>query len=107
MIVLSSLSSSQLPVYRWMAVNDKLVHFAEYLIFGYLLINALETKTGINYYIPVAIMITVLFPVLDEFVQSFVPGRFPEVLDAVVDIIGGSTGILIYRLVGNVNIFKN
>jgi VanZ family protein len=46
----------------------------------------------------VAFTIAVLYGVSDEWHQSFVPGRNPDVLDIVTDAIGAATGLLVIHL---------
>jgi len=71
---------------------DKVVHFMEYLGMGFLLINALKIqplkKSDWNF----AIIFLFLFPVIDELLQHFSPGRIPDILDGVADVCGGLTG---------------
>jgi VanZ family protein len=40
----------------------------------------------------------IIFPIIDETLQRFTPGRIPDVIDAIVDILGGSIGIYLRRL---------
>lgn len=42
-----------------------------------------------------AIVITGLYGVLDEIHQHFTPGRYPDVLDVIVDVLGATTFVLV------------
>ena len=70
----------------------KNAHFFAYLVLGILVVNALsagECKF-------VAILICVLYAILDEVHQIFVPGRGPGIQDVFIDSVGASVGILMY-----------
>ncbi|NOZ09088.1 MAG: hypothetical protein GXO91_09495 [FCB group bacterium] len=103
-LFISSLEASQLPKVRFLMHNDKIVHFFEYLIFGFLLINAMENGDKSFKIRLAALLIIFIFPIFDEILQSFVPGRFPEFLDGITDIIGGSFGYIIFIQMKNVKI---
>jgi len=103
-LCLSSLNSGQLPKIKFFAQNDKLIHFVEYLIFGFLLVNAMEFSGYSRKLRFISFAIILLFPVLDETLQSVIPGRFPEVMDGLFDVIGGLIGSIIYFQWKNVKI---
>ena len=42
--------------------------------------------------------IKLLFPIIDESLQYFTPGRIPDVLDALADIAGGLSGIFLRKI---------
>lgn len=75
---------------------DKVGHFSEYFIFALLLgtkyiIIELPPKTAMR-----QVMLTVFaFALMDEVHQRWIPGRFPEALDYVVDITGAFLGSMI------------
>ena len=46
-------------------------------------------------------ILIIMFGYLDEFHQSFVPGRHPSGKDLAADILGGLGGILTYSLILN------
>jgi VanZ family protein len=76
---------------------DKFIHFFEYLILGFLLINALKNdsidKKKWNY----SILFLLLFPIIDETLQYFTPRRIPSILDGIADILGGVSGAYIRK----------
>lgn len=78
---------------------DKIAHFIEYLIFGYLTINAVSrvmSRMGVVTHFLIVLVIVLLFGASDEFHQLFVPGRSCNYLDFIFDFIGAGVGILIY-----------
>ena len=40
----------------------------------------------------------IIFPIIDETVQHFTPGRIPDLMDGIADISGGLVGIYLRRL---------
>jgi VanZ family protein len=95
-------SRSQLPFPP--GFSDQLVsmagHFTEYAILSTLLwwglgaILADQRKRVL-----VVLGVALLYAISDEWHQSFVPGRTPDVWDVVVDMIGATAGIVIARWV--------
>lgn len=79
---------------------DKLLHLAEYFIFGILLsrafIKSLSQFSVIKCYLFV-VVIACLYGISDEIHQLFVEGREFSIYDIFADTIGGSLGALIYR----------
>ena len=70
---------------------DKLEHVIEYSVLGFLTVSCfkkIDRKTII-----LAILITSLYGVLDEFHQYFVPGRDFSILDMLADSLGSIVGI--------------
>lgn len=75
----------------------KNAHFFVYMILGLLLMNAIDAhryllKTSII----IVIFLGVLTASLDEFYQSFIPGRGPGVKDVFIDTSGLLLGIIMY-----------
>jgi len=94
------LSSRTMSGTSWISnllVYDKLIHYFEYLILGFLLINALKIKTISRRKWSYAILFLFLFPILDESFQYFIPRRVPSILDGLADIFGGISGAIIRR----------
>lgn len=70
-------------------------HIAIFFIFaGFLLISAIKGKR--KSLIPLVIITAIVYGVLDEFHQYFVPGRFFSVYDIVLNILGIVTASTIY-----------
>lgn len=86
--VLSSLSDQ---------LQDIIGHFAAYAVLGALLYWAL-TGVGASRPALFALQIALLYALSDEFHQSFVPGRNPDVFDVVTDLAGASIALLLITL---------
>jgi len=70
---------------------DKIVHFIEYGVFGFLLTRALYFQNNISvkkYSIVLAIVIGILFAGIDEIHQRYIPGRLESFGDFISDILG-------------------
>jgi len=98
--ILSSIPSDNLPDFN-ISMGDKLQHIIAYSVMGFLLARAVFYQTRFpgwrNNYIPVVLIIGILFGISDEFHQNFVPGRFMDVMDLVADSIGICLGLLVFR----------
>jgi VanZ family protein len=98
----SSIPGYKLPhvVYK---INDKLIHASIFLVFGLLVYRALEIRIRRSSFDWPRALLTVLavtaYGVLDEFHQSFVPGRTVDILDATADATGGLLAAVILYLV--------
>lgn len=78
---------------------DKVAHLAEYFIFIWLALRAFSNLTfslqgGGTY--GLSITVSVLFAALDEYYQSFIPGREADVADWFFDISGIILGAAVY-----------
>ena len=78
------------------ADTDKLVHGGLYLILGLSLAWG-KARTGSGVPVVVLLLMGVGYGALDEWHQSFVPGRDSSVGDAVADAIGVLAGFAIFR----------
>jgi VanZ family protein len=71
----------------------KCAHFTEYFIFSLLVLRgfrAAEKGMRLRWAL-LTVLIVAGYASLDEFHQSFVPGRTPAVTDVLIDTIGGAT----------------
>ncbi len=77
-------------------------HFSVYLVLAVLLYWALTfvMQAGTSRYLT-AWGLAVLYGVSDEWHQSFVPGRTPDVFDIATDAVGAAVGLLIVWWVTN------
>ena len=73
---------------------DKIIHFLEYSILGYLFANAMDSSylkwkifSGVGIYI-------LLIAGVDELLQSYIPSRMPDVWDGFTDLLGGLSGAI-------------
>lgn len=79
-------------------VIKKTAHLIEYGIFAALLYRALRMEGVVkSKAIFWAIFISVIYGILDEFHQSFTPGREPRVRDVFFDTIGGILGVYLCK----------
>jgi VanZ family protein len=114
----SAANTSQLirPLLLWLFPNiteDRLAavhfltrkagHFAEYAVLALLARRAFVTSFHIiiqRYWFQLALVLIVIYALLDEFHQSFVPSRTPSIYDSAIDIVGGLTVLLIFKFRG-------
>jgi VanZ family protein len=74
-------------------IRDKLAHFGEYFIFGWLVARSLDRHglTGARHFAWAAAF-GLFLGCVDEFYQGFVPGREQDPLDLLADVIGAIAG---------------
>ncbi len=92
--VQSSFAGLPIPTFG-LSFSDKILHFSVFGLLGLLMTRGmLNTKSTIlrNKSIWIAVITGMIFALTDEWHQSMVPGRTPEVLDWVAD----SLGILLF-----------
>lgn len=92
---LSSLTGSDLSDFP--KISDVLGHGALYFILGSLLYLSFSRHAG-----KWTVLIAALFGLSDEFHQSFVPGRTPEVKDFLVDTLAALAAVLIIKFIINI-----
>lgn len=81
-------------------VVRKCAHFTEYFILGSLLIIAInQYKLKNKYKMLLALIISAIYAMTDEFHQLFVMGRSGNIRDVCIDISGALIGILILSLI--------
>lgn len=82
----SSLPKAELPTTTWFNwIAHKIVHLAEYGVLAYLFHQALEYTTHRKL---LAVFLTVLYAISDEYHQTFVPGRYGKITDVLIDSLG-------------------
>jgi len=76
----------------------KLAHLTEYAIMGFLAARAFST----SFYGPlrrhwflVALLLIVIYSLLDEYHQSFVPSRTASIYDSMIDSVGGLAALVV------------
>ena len=94
-LIVSSTPSSDLPK-TWLLQYDKAIHFFEYFFFGILAIKSMKNITLRTVF--VLIPFGILFGMLDEYLQSFISGRFSSGLDVLSDALGFTVGLIIAYL---------
>jgi VanZ family protein len=80
-------------------IQDIIGHFTVYAVLAVLLRWALQ-GAGIRHPMLWALAATVLYGVTDEFHQSFVPNRHPDVFDLATDLAGAVAALWIVRRLG-------
>ncbi len=88
----SSIPGQDIPK-TWLLSWDKLIHLVEYFILGILAMKSMNTISSRN--LKIVIPFGILFSVLDEYLQSFISGRFSSGWDVLADTIGVIIGALL------------
>jgi VanZ family protein len=91
--VASSVPGSQLPAAMW----DKLAHLLVYAALGvfFLIPLARGRLSGVTVSAAgLAVVLSFLYGLSDEFHQMFTPGRSPDILDVAADTIGAASGVV-------------
>ena len=77
-------------------VGDKTAHLAGYAVLGLLAVRAvaggLPARVTVRHAV-LALLITIAYGAGDEWHQSFVPGRSPDVYDLLADAAGGAVAV--------------
>jgi VanZ family protein len=96
------------PVYQWIYLTHiwnirltkivgPLAHMSAFGLLAFFLIRALGYKqSNAHKTLGLALVLTSLYALSDEFHQLFVPGRAFELLDLALDSLGGLVGILLW-----------
>lgn len=84
--------------------SDKLIHFLEYAVFGFLLIRAIR-GSGPEMSVKSAIALTFIlgsfYGFTDELHQSVVPGRVACIYDFIFDCLGAFVGAAVFTMRGH------
>lgn len=91
-LALSSLPADNLPK-SWLLNFDKLIHLIEYFILGILLMNSMKSVSTKMLF--AVIPVGIIFGIMDEYLQSFISGRFSSGWDVLADTIGVIIGSLL------------
>tara|TARA_B110000263_G_scaffold244844_1_gene253477 strand:- start:577 stop:951 length:375 start_codon:yes stop_codon:yes gene_type:complete len=100
LLLFNSLFTFVNPIHFWK--YDKIIHFGEYFILGFLLFHLLhETNFSRRKLVYYTLFIS-LIPILDEFAQNFSVlwgvSRVPSLYDALADYLGCYSGCIFYYL---------
>jgi VanZ family protein len=79
-------------------LRDKLAHFAEYFILGLLLFRSVRWDISESPWATFGFLVSVAVTIgaLNEFCQSFVPGRDMSIGDWVADAVGAAAGVALF-----------
>ncbi|MFQ5864366.1 MAG: VanZ family protein [bacterium] len=79
-------------------LDDLILHFVQYSIFGFLLARAIiQNPHRVNWkFCLIVSLIGILYAASDEFHQMFVPGRFAEISDFLADSVGVNFGLAVF-----------
>ena len=82
-------------------IIDKVAHFVEFGIFGYLLAYAFTPSQMIvsRKKIAAVVFVGILYGLLDEIHQSFVPGREADFYDFLADTLGVCLAVFLWVLI--------
>jgi len=81
-------------------VVRKIAHFTEYAILAYLAARAFRTSPRpalANRWFLAALALIVIYALIDEYHQTFVPSRTASIFDSLIDMSGGLVTLLILR----------
>ena len=79
-------------------ITRKIAHFTEYAILGFLAARAFRTspRPAINQrWFLICLTLIVVYALMDEYHQTFVPSRTPSIYDSFIDIAGGLTALIL------------
>ena len=84
----------------WHHIIRKSAHFTEYFIFSLLIFRGIRAgqKGWHLRWVLTTILIVAAYACLDEYHQSFVPGRTPAVRDVLIDTTGGTAAMIVASL---------
>jgi VanZ family protein len=81
-------------------ITRKIAHFTEYAILAFLAARAFLTeprKAISSRWFLICVTLIVVYALVDEYHQSFVPSRTASIFDSLIDMAGGLTALLIVR----------
>ncbi len=84
----------------WGIFIRKGAHLFEYTLLAFLVMLLVSTSSlQLKYQIPFTFLFCVLYAISDEWHQTFIPGRYGNFTDVLIDAGGCIIGILIYLLI--------
>jgi VanZ family protein len=81
-------------------ITRKVAHFTEYAILGFLAARAFRTSprpTISRRWFVISAALIIVYALIDEYHQSFVPSRTASVFDSFIDMAGGLTALIVLR----------
>ena len=96
-----NLSEARLAAVHFL--TRKAGHFTEYAVLAFLAQRSFISSSHAfiqRYWFQLGLLLVVIYALLDEFHQSFVPSRTASIYDSVLDVSGGLTVLLIFKVYG-------
>jgi VanZ family protein len=96
-----NLSESRLAAVHFL--TRKAGHFTEYAVLAFLARRAFITSSYAflkRYWFQSGLLLVVIYGLLDEYHQSFVPSRTASIYDSAIDVAGGLTILLMFWVYG-------
>jgi VanZ family protein len=81
-------------------VTRKIAHLAEYALLGILAARAFRgspREALSKRWFPVSLALVVVYALVDEYHQSFVPSRTGTIYDSLIDMVGGFAALIVVR----------
>jgi VanZ family protein len=81
-------------------ITRKLAHLTEYAILGLLAARAFRTSSRAaisKRWFLISLILIVVYALLDEYHQTFVPSRTGSIYDSFIDMLGGLTALIVLR----------
>ena len=75
-------------------ITRKIAHFTEYAILGFLAARAFRPWPR---WFLISALLVVVYALIDEYHQSFVPSRTASIFDSLIDMAGGITALILVR----------
>jgi VanZ family protein len=96
-------SQSEIPGPDNLSLDRIFKKGAHALGYGLLTVTYLRALigSGVRRAVPLALFLTLLYALSDEWHQTFVPRRNGNLLDVLIDLSGGVVGILVWQLLQN------
>jgi VanZ family protein len=82
-------------------LTRKAAHFTEYAVLAFLARRAFITSSSAfiqRYWFQLSLLLVVVYALVDEYHQSFVPSRTSSIYDSAIDVAGGITVLLLFKL---------
>jgi VanZ family protein len=81
-------------------VVRKMAHLTEYAVLGVLAARSLSTSSVRfvkQHWVLLVFLLILIYSLLDEYHQSFVPSRTASLYDSMIDCVGGFTALMVYK----------
>jgi VanZ family protein len=96
-----NISEAQLATIHFL--TRKAAHFTEYAVLAFLARRAFIASSRAfvqRYWFQLGLLLVIIYALLDEYHQSFVPTRTSSIYDSAIDVVGGITVLLLFKVFG-------